>query len=180
MSWNPEIYRQTITFVGRAHASQKVPGTEIPYIMHLASVAMETASAIVNSPSQNLDIDFAIQCALLHDILEDTKTHYDDVVLSFGSKVAEGVLALTKNDQLPSSEQMPDSLRRILAQPLEVRIVKMADRVDNLYFPALYWTSMKRKYYQQEAQLILDTLGGVNEYIESRLRFKIENYNHYL
>ncbi|MDX2304210.1 MAG: HD domain-containing protein [Microscillaceae bacterium] len=179
MAFNPHIYRQTVTFAGKAHAGHHIPGTTIPYVTHLAAVAAETISAILQSNEDHLDIDFAVQCALLHDVIEDTSVKYEELITSFGEKVAQGVLALTKNDQLPFSEQMADSLKRILEQGPEVRIVKMADRIDNLYLPALYWTSAKRKYYQEEARLILDTLKGVNPYIEQRLAQKIEDYTKY-
>ncbi len=179
MSFNPHIYRQAVTFAGKAHAEHKIPGTTIPYITHLAAVAAETISAVLQSAEANLDIDFAVQCALLHDVIEDTSVKYEEIVASFSEKVAQGVLALSKNDQLPFSEQMADSLHRILEQGTEVRIVKMADRVDNLYLPALHWTSNKRKHYQEEARLILHTLQGVNPYIENRLAQKIEDYAKY-
>jgi (p)ppGpp synthase/HD superfamily hydrolase len=179
MIYNEEIYRQTITFAGRAHANHKIPGTEIPYITHLASVAMETLSAIINTPNSGLNTDLALQCALLHDTLEDTPTSYQELEVSFGKEVAQGVLALTKNSKLATDKQMADSLERILLQPIEIRIVKMADRIDNLYLPAIYWTVKKRQYYQNEAQMILNTLGGVNGYIENRLRQKIEAYAKY-
>jgi guanosine-3',5'-bis(diphosphate) 3'-pyrophosphohydrolase len=179
MFWNQETYRQAITFAAKAHADHKIAGTNLPYITHLASVAMEAALAIIHTPSSGLDIDFAMQCALLHDTLEDTSTHYDELIAEFDEKVAQGVLALTKNSALPYDEQMGDSLQRILQQPTEIRLVKMADRVDNLYLPAIYWTTRKRRFYQAEAKLILKTLGGVNEYIEARLAQKIEDYSNY-
>ncbi|MCU0446003.1 MAG: HD domain-containing protein [Microscillaceae bacterium] len=176
MFWNEEIYRQTITFAAKAHADQKIAGTNLPYLTHLASVAMETASAFAHTSAPTWNIDFALQCALLHDTLEDTPTHYGELVAEFGESVAQGVLALTKNTQLPYDQQMSDSLDRILQQPIEIRIVKMADRVDNLYLPAIYWTPRKRRIYQEEAHLILQTLGGANEYIETRLQAKITDY----
>ena len=199
MLWNEEIYRQTISFAGRAHAKQNIPGMEIPYLKHLACVTMETASAILNAQlgknqnenqtknqaenqneNQNdLDINFAIQCALLHDVIEDTSVSYEEVMVSFGEKIANGVLALTKNNKLPKKDQMKDSLDRILMQPIEIRIVKMADRVDNLYSAPVYWTPLKRQSYQQEARQILAALGGVNEHIETRLKMKIEAYSQY-
>ena len=115
----------------------------------------------------------------MHDTLEDTPTSYQELEVSFGKEVAQGVLALTKNSKLATDKQMADSLERILLQPIEIRIVKMADRIDNLYLPAIYWTVKKRQYYQNEAQMILNTLGGVNGYIENRLRQKIEAYAKY-
>ena len=47
--------------------------------------------------TEEFDLDFAVQVALLHDIIEDTATTYDELAEHFGSKVADGVLALTKN-----------------------------------------------------------------------------------
>ncbi|TAF99477.1 MAG: bifunctional (p)ppGpp synthetase/guanosine-3',5'-bis(diphosphate) 3'-pyrophosphohydrolase [Cytophagia bacterium] len=179
MFWNEEIYRQTISFAAKAHASQKILGMDIPYLKHLAAVTMEVASAILHTPEANFDIDFAIQCGLLHDTIEDTYIKYDEIEISFGKKVADGVLALTKNESLPKENQMMDSLERILLQPKEVRVVKICDRIDNLYSPPIYWTPEKRKYYQKEGQLILDTLQGVCPYAEARLQAKINAYSNY-
>jgi (p)ppGpp synthase/HD superfamily hydrolase len=38
--------------------------------------------------------DLAIQCALLHDVIEDTPTTCQEVEQQFGAAVAKGVLAL--------------------------------------------------------------------------------------
>ncbi len=179
MFWNEEIYRQTISFAAKAHGTQKIPGMDIPYLKHLAAVTMEVASAILHTPEADLDIDFAIQCGLLHDTIEDTDIKYDEIEVSFGKKVADGVLALTKNETLPKEQQMMDSLQRILLQPREVRIVKICDRIDNLFIPPVYWTTEKRKYYQKEGQLILDTLQGFCSYAEERLQKKINDYANY-
>ncbi|TAE06604.1 MAG: bifunctional (p)ppGpp synthetase/guanosine-3',5'-bis(diphosphate) 3'-pyrophosphohydrolase [Bacteroidetes bacterium] len=180
MHWNEEIYRQTLSFSAKAHALQKIGGMEIPYLKHISAVVMETLSALQHTPERAWDIDFALQCALLHDVIEDTSVGYDEIVVSFGQRVADGVLALTKNDALPRDQQMQDSLNRILQQPDEVRVVKMCDRIDNLYIPPVYWTTAKRKYYQTEGQLILDTLKGVCPYAEARLQYKINAYSNYL
>lgn len=177
--WNEEIYRQTLSFTAKAHATQKIPGMEIPYLKHIAAVVMETLSALQHTPETVWDTDFALQCALLHDVIEDTDVAYEEIEISFGKKVADGVLALTKNSQLPREEQMMDSLQRILQQPAEVRVVKMCDRIDNLYIPPVYWSTQKRKYYQKEGQLILDTLKGVCPYAEARLQQKINAYSNY-
>ena len=178
--WNQDLYLQTLIFAGKAHHKQKVPASEMSYVVHFANVTMEVAHALVCSNDTNLDATFAIQCALLHDTIEDTAVTYEDIVANFGKKIADGVLALTKNESLPKEEQMQDSLNRIVAQGPEVRIVKMADRINNLQPPPAYWDNAKMLKYKKEAQLILDTLKGVNPYIENRLQQKIETYNQYI
>lgn len=178
--WNQDLYLKTLLFAGHAHRKQKVPASEMSYVVHITNVAMEVANALVQSSDSNLDGTFAIQCALLHDTIEDTATTYEDLVDAFGAKVAKGVLALTKNETLPKEDQMTDSLRRIVAQGKEVRMVKMADRINNLQKPPKHWARAKMKRYQQEARLILEQLGGVQAYIEARLQQKIDDYEQYI
>ena len=89
------------------------------------------------------------------------------------------MLALTKNEALPKETQMADSLKRIIQQGKEVRMVKMADRINNLQKPPKHWNRAKMKRYQKEAQFMLEQLSGVHPYIEARLKQKIEAYKQY-
>jgi (p)ppGpp synthase/HD superfamily hydrolase len=73
-------------------------GSKIPYIDHLASVAAEVLWAI--GAERDWDIDFAIQCALLHGVMEDTGTTFDTVANEFGMRAAQGVAALTKDGSI--------------------------------------------------------------------------------
>lgn len=178
--WNQEIYLKTLLFAGEAHIGQKVPGTEISYVVHITNVCMEAITAIVNSPNHQLDTDLIIQGALLHDTIEDTKVTYNDLLKHFGHKVAKGVLALSKNQNLPTKqEQMQDSLTRIIEQGPEIRVIKMADRIQNLQAPPHYWTLEKKKAYLEEAKILLNRLKGINHFIENRLAQKIAFYPSY-
>lgn len=130
--WNQDLYIDAWNFASKAHMGQKVPETELPYINHIGNVAMEIMSAIAERCG-TFDADLAVQCALLHDVVEDTETTYPQLKERFGLQVADGVLALTKNPDLSTkAEKMTDSLDRILKQPGEIRMVKMADRITNL------------------------------------------------
>ncbi len=44
---------------------------------------------------------FAAQVALLHDTIEDTATTYDEIKEIFSEKIADAVLALSKDSNLP-------------------------------------------------------------------------------
>jgi len=95
--------------------------------------------------------------------------------------VADGVLALSKNPLLSTkSEQMEDSLLRIKLQPKEIWMVKMADRISNLYQPPFYWDKAKIINYQKEALIIYDNLSEANLELSQRLNEKIENYNKFI
>lgn len=173
-------YQETIKFATAKHMidPKPVPGTDLPYVVHLSNVAMEVM--IANSFTPNFNVGLAVQAALLHDTIEDTKTSFTDLKNEFGVSVACAVAALTKNKALPDEEQMADSLRRIKEQPHEVWAVKLADRITNLQPPPYYWDNAKKLKYQMEAQTILDALGAGNEYLALRLRSKIIEYNEYI
>src|SRR5688500_6633672 len=120
--WNPDTYLRAVRFAAERHGTQIVPGTALPYLVHLSSVAAEVMRGISVEPVD--DPDLAVACALLHDVLEDTVTTFDEVSAAFGAEVAHGVAALTKDDRLPKSAQLEGSLTRITACPKEVWVVK--------------------------------------------------------
>lgn len=173
-------YQKAIKFATLKHVEQNqlVPGTNLPYVVHLSNVAMEILIAAQHSP--DFDIDFAVQVALLHDTLEDTSTTLEELTKVFGVTIAEGVLALTKNGDLPKSERMADSLSRIRKGQKEIWAVKIADRITNLQIPPHHWDTAKKIAYQKEAIRILEELKGGNAFLEDRLRLKITEYEKYL
>lgn len=178
--WSPNLYRQAYQFAAQAHIGQTVPGTEISYLMHLSFVTMETMTALCQDPPKE-NPDLAVQCALLHDVIEDTETTYEDVQRQFGTAVADGVLALTKDSALSTkAEKMQDSLQRLLHQPREVQMVKLADRITNLAPPPLHWEDEKRRNYQQEARMIYSVLHPASRSLAERLTMKIKEYDQYL
>ncbi len=119
---------------------------------------------------------FAVQLALLHDTLEDTPTTYDDLSFSFSKRVADGVLALSKDKTIPKENQLNDSIQRILLQPKEVCSVKLADRITNLLPQTPHWSKGKIATYHSQAKFILESLKGCNQYLENRLASKIIEY----
>ena len=175
-----KLYQEALRFASARHAEndQKVPGTNLPYAVHISNVAMEILIAGYHTPDFNLG--FAMQVALLHDTLEDTQTSCREIEENFGREVAEGVLALSKNSQLQKEDQMADSLNRIKAQPFEVWAVKLADRITNLQPPPTHWNEKKKLNYLTEAMLILKELGHGNDYLAIRLQLQIDEYRNYI
>ena len=186
--WDQEIYIKAWNFTSQAHKTQFMSKSDVPYINHIGLVAMEVMRALAQYQTEKESVyypikngNLAVVCALLHDTLEDTEITYQQVSDTFGEQVANGVLALTKDETLPTKrEQMLDSLERLKLQPIEVRMVKLADRITNLQAPPAHWTKEKIHYYREEATLILEALGRSNEYLAKRLEAKIQNYQRYL
>jgi (p)ppGpp synthase/HD superfamily hydrolase len=172
--WDPEIWRRAARFAADAHEGQTVPGTELPYLLHVTTVAMEVLGALAVEDGH--DGDLALACALLHDAVEDTPVPREQLAAEFGEAVADGVAALSKDGRLPKKERMTDSLRRLQAQPRSVQLVKLADRITNLQPPPAHWSVDKAQAYAAEAELILQALGESSPHLAARMRQQIDAY----
>ena len=178
--WKREGYTKAWHFAAQAHNGQTVPGSELPYIVHVGNVAMVVMTAIAAS-GEVKDPDLAVKCALLHDVIEDTPVSYAQLFESFGPEVAAGVAALSKDAELDDkSARMADSLTRIQAQPAEVWMVKMADRITNLQPPPAHWKPERIAAYQKEAMKIHAALSPANAYLSTQLSEAIESYGAHL
>ncbi len=169
---NQDNIKKAWFFAANAHKKDFYPSSNLPYLVHLGDVAFE----IFGVRESLKDFELALTCAILHDVIENTSTTYEDIRDEFGKSVADGVLALTKDKSLPKSKQLIDSLQRILQQPFEIGAVKMADRICNLSTPPRHWDSQKIKEYAKEAKLIYDYLYHTNSPLAKRLKRKIQNY----
>ena len=172
--WSQDTYKRALDFAARAHGEQKVPGNGFPYVVHLAKVAMEVLAACVADSTAGADL--AVTCALLHDTIEDAGVTRDALQAEFGPRVAAGVAALTKDEALPKAARMADSLERIRAQPREVWMVKLADRITNLEPPPPHWSLEKRRAYLAEARHIHQRLQDASPFLAQRLAEKMAAY----
>lgn len=173
-NWDRELYIKACRFAAQAHLGQLIPNSELPYLLHLNLVSMEVLTAL--SAEAGHDGDLAVQCALLHDTIEDTDTTYEQIATIFGTNVADGVAALSKNPTLDKSQQLADSLCRIERQPKEIWMVKLADRITNLQPPPAHWDRAKIYRYRDEAIEIHDRLQAASPFLARRLAEKIQNY----
>ncbi|MBT8349842.1 MAG: HD domain-containing protein [Deltaproteobacteria bacterium] len=181
--WSQDKYIKAYWFAARVHNGQLVPGTNLPYIMHISFVAMEIIAAL---SLEMIDYpDLAVQCSLLHDTIEDTDVTYDNVKARFGTNVADGVMALTIDETIGPDlgkferrwMQLEDYLSRIKQQPQEIWMVKLADRITNLQPPPDHWDDRMIERYRKGAELIHRELAPASRYLGERLRVKIDNYN---
>jgi len=172
--WTQEGYLAALRFAAEAHGAQTVPGSQLPYLLHVGLVGMEVIAALRTESAH--DQELAVQCALLHDVVEDTPMDLDTLRGVFGAAVAAGVSALSKDKALPKPRQLEDSLRRIREQPAEVWMVKLADRIVNLQPPPAHWSRQKAARYRDEALLIHGSLKEASGVLAARLAHRIEAY----
>lgn len=175
-AWSPHLFHDAFCFAAIAHNGQTLPGSDLPYLTHVGLVCTE----VMAIATEVTDADLLVQCAALHDTLEDTDVTYDVLVGEFGSKVADGVLALTKDRSIAKDKQIDESLRRVRLQPREVWMVKMADRITNLYPPPALWSAERKISYREEAMEICNSLELANTSLAARLRERIREYAAYI
>ncbi len=172
--WDNDIFMKALHFAFEAHDRQYLTyPSSVPYSAHLTGVL--SFAVKYSFKEKTVDWNFLVPVALLHDVLEDTDVKYDQLKNSFGDRVANAVFALTKNKTLEKTLQMKESLEKILKQPKEVAMVKMADRIFNLQGRVPTWSKEKQEAYKKEAILIHKTLGFASKSFSEALEKSIEN-----
>lgn len=116
-------------FGAEAHEGQTRMTGE-PYIYHPIAVARILAEMRMD--------DKTLIAAILHDVIEDTETHKEQIARLFGEEVAEIVDGVTKLDHIHfdnKQEAKAESFRKmILAMVKDIRVIliKLADRLHNM------------------------------------------------
>lgn len=126
---NTKLVTKAYNYALSSHADQKRKSGE-PYIIHPLQVAYTLAT-------MGLD-DATICAALLHDVVEDTNTTYDDLVHEFSEEVADmvdGVTKLGKFSYISLKEQQVEGYRKMflaMGKDIRVILIKLSDRLHNM------------------------------------------------
>jgi GTP diphosphokinase / guanosine-3',5'-bis(diphosphate) 3'-diphosphatase len=121
--------RAAYRFGAHAHEGQRRVSGE-PYISHPLEVAHILASMHMDAKS--------IIAAILHDVMEDTKTAKEGIAEAFGKDVAElvdGVSKITRIEFQSQEEAQAENFRKMLlamASDIRVILIKLADRLHNM------------------------------------------------
>jgi len=174
---NTDLYHKALRLAAWAHHGQVTKFGD-PYVTHPVAASYEVLAAKI--AGEDFDIDLAVVVALLHDVVEKSDITIKSIKKDFGKTIAEGVAAMSKNEALPKEEQLRDSLLRILEQPREIAIAKLADRISSMLPPSSEWTSQKIETIRDNAQMILQMLGEASPYLSKRLEKRIRLYDRLL
>ncbi|PHI18129.1 guanosine-3',5'-bis(diphosphate) 3'-pyrophosphohydrolase [Lewinellaceae bacterium SD302] len=147
----------------------------VPYIYHIGQVYIEASLSIIYETDVNKEL--LLLSAIMHDLIEDTTVDINMLEMEFGVNLLRSIMALTKDESLAKSDQMNDSLQRILLCTKETAMVKICDRISNLSRrPPSHWTKEGIIEYAEEAEVINNTLGSSSKYLSNRLTEKIREY----
>src|SRR5664279_5591324 len=123
------ILRKAFEFGADRHARQRRMSGEL-YMFH----PLEVASILAG---MQMDL-VCLTTALLHDLLEDTDTSFEEVRRLFGEEVARcvnGVTKLSKINLASREDRQAESVRKMLlamVEDIRVIVVKLADRLHNM------------------------------------------------
>lgn len=120
------IWLAAASMAARAHQGQLRKDGRTPYVAHVYRVTLIVRDLF------GCDDEAALAAALLHDIIEDTASDYDDIAEAFGTNVADLVAALTKNMALPEDVREREYDDRLARADWRARLIKLADVYDNL------------------------------------------------
>lgn len=135
----------------------------LPYVIHPIRVTM-ILRATGYSEFENEDLFIA---ALFHDLLEDTDLSFEELEQQFGSKIALIVKDLTKPEDIDKKTWLKsfDSVSK------EAKIIKMADRIDNLMdMDSIDWSLEKKEAYAKEGLIILEKCQEADKKLALKLK----------
>lgn len=138
---------QKMQYCYQMHAGQVRHYTGEPYVSHLAEVAGIVATVQSNPIS--------IAVAWGHDLLEGTPATRTDLVIHFGSFIANGIYWLTDRETGNRARE------RLAAAPGWIQTIKVADILSNTA-SILHHDPKFASLYLQESRELLDVLTGAH------------------
>lgn len=162
---NTQPLLDVIAFATRAHAGQVRKYSGEPYIVHPIAVAkLVDEYGAYASAFYNLDVteslklrEHAIQAAILHDVVEDTKVTLSEIKQQFGSIVAGIVDDLTKKTTKESGNRatrcMMERVRLAQVDPIS-QFIKICDLIDNTKDIATNDPEFAKSYLREKLDLL--------------------------
>lgn len=124
-----KLLGEAFVHAANKHKNQK-RATGEPYVVHVLSVAGILSDV-------NIDVETLV-AALLHDVIEDTDSTFEEVKAKFGTNVAvlvDGVTKLGNIDFKTVEDYQAENLRKmflVMAKDIRVVLIKLADRLHNM------------------------------------------------
>jgi GTP pyrophosphokinase len=150
------------------HSGQSRDGSKEPYINHALKVAL-----ILSDELKMRDVDL-ICAALLHDILQEgnNSEKLDQIKKNFGENVFNIVQTLTEHPSANENRQqsLESYFQNISNSPKTLRVVELADRLDNVRFFKNAVKKDKAIRYKEETQKYVVPIA---EQTDETLAFKL-------
>jgi len=155
-----------LKFSAERHRNQRRKDHEsTPYINHPIEVA-----EILWREGGVREIKIIIG-ALLHDIIEDTKTEPEEIRRLFGDEILSMVLEVSDDKKLPKSERKRLQIVHAHHLSLSAKQIKIADKICNVKdlttSPPENWSDERRREYLEWTEKVVEGLRGCNKAMEA-------------
>lgn len=163
-----------IYFAAQKHCGQhRKDSWRTPYISHPLRVVM------ILWDEADVRDQTVLQAALLHDTLEDTNATEEEIKNLCGLEVLEIVKEVTNDPTLSGEQNKQRQVDHVPGMSHEAKLVKLADRLDNirdLRLPPPAWSSEKVQQYYNWGLKLLEAMRGTHPLLESLLEKEIDNH----
>ena len=160
-------YWKALNFALIKYGDLRRKSGDIHYFIHpLRITLILRAAGFSEFENENMMI-----AALFHDLVEDTDISLSEIENKFGRNVSSIVSEVT----IPIKTEKEIYLENLKNASVEAKIIKLADRIDNLIdLPKSFWSIDKQKSYAEQAKIILESCGDANSKLALRLKQEIE------
>lgn len=153
-------------FAAERHRDQRRKGVEgSPYVNHLIEVAAILAEAGIS------DL-WTLQAAVLHDTLEDTEAHPEELERAFGARVRRIVEEVTDDERLPKPVRKELQVEHAPGLSLEAQRIKIADKISNVLAlvstPPRGWAAERKEDYLTWSERVVAGCRGCSLPLEER------------
>ncbi|KAK1134918.1 Guanosine-3',5'-bis(diphosphate) 3'-pyrophosphohydrolase MESH1 [Melipona bicolor] len=162
------IIIKCVNFAAIKHKDQRRKDEqETPYINHPIGVAN------ILSQEGNIHDPVVIIAALLHDIVEDTNTTFEEIENQFGTEVCNIVKEVTDDKSLPKAERKKLQIQNASKKSHKAKLINLADKLYNLRdlqraIP-VGWSQDRVKEYFKWSKAVVDGCRGTNFSLEREL-----------
>ncbi len=118
--------------------------------------------------------------ALLHDVMDEAGTTYEEISNLYGKTVSQYVQEMTVKKELTLKEQKKLQIIQAFHQTPSVAIIKLSDKLSNLgtlaKTPPTSWTRDRIDQYFQWAQSVIENLPEANPLLKQAVKDVIFSY----
>ncbi len=170
-----EMILEGTAFAAEKHKAQvRSNPKKTPYIIH----PIEVADFVIRI-GKVYDRKIII-AALLHDLMDDTNTTYEEISSRFGNTVSEYVKEMTMKKNVSLKEQKKAQIIQAFRQTPNVAVIKLSDKLSNLgtllHSPPTNWSKDRIDQYFQWAQSVIENLPDSNHLLKKAVKKVIADY----
>jgi len=153
-------------FAAVRHRDQRRKGEDAwPYINHPLRVA-DLLSRV-----GGVDDPEVIAAALLHDTVEDTGTHPEEIARRFGERVRDLVLEVSDDKNLTARDRKREQIAHAPRLSHGAALIKLADKIANVsdivQSPPAGWSEARRRDYLAWAEAVVNACPPASPALEA-------------